>query len=112
MLPPNAAAELAATHNQLGRISGDAGRLDTALDHFRHSIRYSEVMGDRFHSGMTRRNAARYLAGVGRFLDAREWTRAALRDFEAAPNADRDIFDTAELLKAIESDLQATAQRP
>jgi tetratricopeptide (TPR) repeat protein len=110
MFPPNAVPELATTHMNLGNVYSQAGQPDVALHHYRESIRYCEVMQDRFASGRTRRNAARALASTGRFADAREWARAALCDYEASANADQEVIETLKLLERIESDLRATSQ--
>jgi tetratricopeptide (TPR) repeat protein len=109
MFPANAVRQLATTHNQLGAVYDEAGQIDIALDHDQKSIRYKEAMQDRFAAGQTRRNAALALAKAGRFDDAREWVQSALRDYQASENADQEVVKTLELLKQIESDLQATS---
>ena len=109
MFPPNAAPELALTHNHLGSVYASAGQTDAALHHFRESIRYKESMQDRFAAGQSRYNAAVALIRVGRFGDAREWAQSALRDFNVCGNADQDIVDTLKLLEQIESGLRASA---
>ena len=105
MFPANAVADLATTHNQLGNIYGDAEQFDTALRHYRESIRHREAMEDRFGAGQSRFNAAATLADAGRFADARDWAQSALRDFEACENAEQDVVDTLKLLEQIESGL-------
>ena len=57
---------------------------------------------------MTRFNVARTLAEAGRFADAIEWARSALRDFEACGNADQEVVPTLKLIEAIESRLPKT----
>ena len=104
-MPQDARRELAITHNQLGLVYEDVGQIDTALRHFRKSIRYNEAMQDRFAAGQTRYNAACALARAGRFPDARDWAQSARRDFEACENAGKEIVDTLKLLERIESDL-------
>ena len=51
MLPQDAPGDLATVHNQLGVIYGDARQTDVALQHYRQSIRYKELQGDRFERG-------------------------------------------------------------
>jgi tetratricopeptide (TPR) repeat protein len=109
LIPANAPRELAITHNQLGNILDDAGQLDAALHHYRESIRHKEAMQDRFGAGQTRRNAALVLINAGRFDDALDWAQAALCDFQACDNADREIAKTLRLLEEIESARQATS---
>lgn len=112
MRPANDIRGLAVVHNQLGIIYSEAGHLDAALDNYRKSVRFKEATGDRFAAGRTRENAARALALAGRFADAREWARAALRDYEASENADEPIVGAVKLLELIESALQATPPPP
>ncbi|MFP3940767.1 MAG: tetratricopeptide repeat protein [Thermoanaerobaculia bacterium] len=106
LLPPNAADDLAVTHNQLGMTFTEAGDLDRAQEHFGKSIRYQEAQGNRFGAGQTRFNVALLLARAGRFPDAREYARAALRDFESyGDRAATMIETTRRLLAQIEQHL-------
>jgi tetratricopeptide (TPR) repeat protein len=107
-MPANALNSLAATYNQLGSIFGDIGDLDTALTYYRQGIRCEEAHGNPFGAGGTRFNVAIDLAKSGRFPEAIEWARAALRDFEGSENADSEIVNAAELIRRIESDLSRT----
>ena len=109
MFPASAVRELGTTHNQLGNIYDDAGQIDAALHHYRESIRYYGAMQDRFRAGQTRENVAITLARAGRLADARDWAKAALRDYQACENADRWVVKTLKLLERIESDLQASS---
>lgn len=109
LFPANAVRELETTHKQLGTIYGDAGQMDPALRHYRESIRYCEAMQDRFRAGLTRYNVAINLAGVERFLEARDWAQSALRDFKACENAEQEVVNTLKLLEMIESALRATS---
>lgn len=111
MFPAGAVEGLAITHNQLGLIYAYAGQIDLALRHYREAIRYKENMQDRFGAGQTRHNAALALARTGRFDDAHEWAQAALRDHQAAGNADQEVVETLRLLEWIESSLQASSPR-
>ncbi|MAG35183.1 MAG: hypothetical protein CL878_02900 [Dehalococcoidia bacterium] len=108
LLPADAVNDLAVTHNQLGIVYRNAGDLDRALQHYRESIRYKERMRDLFNAGTTRFNVALALAGAGRFVDAREYARAALRNYETyGERAAEEIAETQQLLEQIE----AAAQR-
>lgn len=104
----NAVSALEIVHSQLGTIYSAAGRIHTALRHYRESIRYCEAMQDRFGAGQTRENAALALGGAGRFADAREWAQSALRDYQACENADREVVKTLKLLELIEPGLRST----
>jgi tetratricopeptide (TPR) repeat protein len=108
MFPVGAVGELAITHHQLGSICHDGGQLDIALDHYREAVRYEERQGNRFGAGQTRYNVAVTLFRDDRFADARDWARAALRDYETCANADQEVIKTAKLVAQIESALQAT----
>ena len=103
MLPAHAVRELATAHHQLGLVWSVAGQVDAALTHFRESIRYFEPMQDRLKAGNARFNAALATARAGRFSDARDWAQAALRDFQACENAEKEVVDTLKLLEQIES---------
>jgi tetratricopeptide (TPR) repeat protein len=109
MFPVDAIRELETTHGQLGNIFDDAGQMDSALYHYREAIRYGEAMKDRFLAGRTRYNVAVTLAGAGRFADAREWAKSALRDYQACENLSQEVVRTLKLLERIESARQATS---
>ena len=82
LLPPNAVDDLAVTHNQLGNIYDDAGDLDRALLHYREAIRYFEGAGNLYTAAQARFNVALALRDANRLADAREYARAALRNYE------------------------------
>jgi len=104
LLPPNAVADLAVTHNQLGQIYCHAGDIDRALPHFRDSIRYMETQGDVYGAAQIRYNVAVALFRANRLPDALEYARAALRNFESfGPRAADKIAQTRQLIAAIES---------
>jgi len=104
---PKDDAGRAVAENQLGNIYGDAGDLNRALPHYRESIRLEEARGNLFGAALTRFNVAVHLARAGRFTDAREYARAALRNFETfGPRAAAEIEETRQLLAQIESDLE------
>jgi tetratricopeptide (TPR) repeat protein len=83
LLPADAVNELAVTHNQLGLIYGDAGDLDSAVQHYRRSIQLKEQSGNPYSAAQTRFNVALALIDAGRRADALEYAEAALRGFES-----------------------------
>ncbi len=91
-------------HGQLGSIYGGAGDIDRALPHYREAIRYRELAGDSYGAAQTiRYNVALHLAQSGRFVDAREYARAALNGFSSYGSAAADwVQKTQELLKWID----------
>ncbi|MCY2953058.1 MAG: tetratricopeptide repeat protein, partial [Planctomycetota bacterium] len=104
LLPPNAVADLAITHNQIGEIYRRAGDIDRALPHYRDAIRYMETQGDVYRAGGGRFNVAIALRQANRLPDALEYARAALRNFETfGPRAADMIAKTRQLIAAIES---------
>jgi tetratricopeptide (TPR) repeat protein len=106
LLPGNGIDDLAVTHNQLGETFQRAGYLDRAAEHYTKAIHFREAQGNRFGAGRTRYNVALTLARAGRFADAREYARAALRDFESyGARAAADLEDTRRLLAQIEEHL-------
>jgi len=107
MLPPDAVHYLAAVHNQLGSIYGEAGDLDNSLPHHRESIRYCEVEGDFYRAAQARYKIAASLAGTGRLADAREYAHAALRNYETfGDRAAEDIQELQKFIAAIEEVLK------
>jgi hypothetical protein len=108
LLPPNAVPDLAVAHNQLGVVYVDAGDLDTALGHYRESIRYEEQAGNLYGAGQTRYNVALALAQAGRLEDARLYAQAALRDFESlGAGAAATVDKTRDLIASLEHDPRA-----
>jgi tetratricopeptide (TPR) repeat protein len=103
LAPENAINDLAVYHNELGNIYADAGDLDQALAHYRHSIRYKESAGALYGAAQTQRNVARALALRGRLPDAKEYALAALRNFQTyGEGAKGDVLQTLELIAAID----------
>jgi len=112
LLPANAVNDLAVAHNQLGMIYGTVGDFDRALPHYRECIRLAEGSGNLYQAGATRFNVALALLQSGRLTDAREYARAALRNFEPyGPGAAAETQRTQQLLAHIEQALAASAQR-
>ena len=64
LCPSEAVQELAATYNQLGTVYAEAGQLSQAVTYFQESVRYKEVMRDRFAAGGTRHNVGTILAAA------------------------------------------------
>jgi len=103
LLPPNAVDDLAVTHNQLGNTYHDAGDLDRALPHYREAIRYLEAAGNLYNAAAVRFNVAVGLYNAGRLADAREYARAALRNFQTyGDRAAEEIQETQRLIEMIE----------
>jgi tetratricopeptide (TPR) repeat protein len=103
MTPPDAVEQLAVIHNQLGAIYGDASQLDRALHHYRESIRHKESAGNLYCAALTRYNVALVLLNAGRFADARDYARAALRNYQTyGASAQQDIQDTLDLIALID----------
>jgi tetratricopeptide (TPR) repeat protein len=103
LLPPDAVADLAVSHNQLGNIYDGAGDLDRALRHYQEAIRYDEVQGNLYGAAQTRNNVALALRGAGRLPDALLYAQAALRNWETYGDAAAaDIQDARRLITRIE----------
>jgi tetratricopeptide (TPR) repeat protein len=97
----------AVTHSALGMIYSDVGDVDHALMHFREAIRYDEGTGELYGAAKTRFNVAITLAQSGRFADALEYARAALRNFETyGDGATQDLEETQQLITQIEQQAQ------
>jgi len=104
LLPDNAVNHLTVAHNQLGAIYGNAGDIDRALPHYREAIRYHEGAGNLYAAAQTRFNVALALADSGRVPDAREYARAALRNFETyGAGAAEMIQRTQQLLARLDA---------
>ena len=104
LLPDNAVNDLAVAHNQLGEIYRNAGDIDRALPHYRESIRLTEASGNVYGAAQTRFNVALALAQSGRVADAREYARAALRNFETyGAGAAQEIQRTQQLLARLDA---------
>jgi tetratricopeptide (TPR) repeat protein len=85
-------------------IYRNAGDIDRALPHYRESIRYEEAQGNVYGAARTRFNVALALAHSGRVADAREYARAALRNFETyGAGVAQDIRDTQQLLATLDA---------
>jgi len=103
LTPPDAVADLAVTHNQLGNIYDDAGDLERALEHYNQAAKFFEAAGDLFHAGQVQFNVAVTIANKNRLSDALLYARAALRNFEPyGQGAAEDIENTKGLIGEIE----------
>src|ERR1017187_591636 len=102
MTPPDAVGYQAVTHAQLGILYGVARDLDRALHHYSQALRLEEGQGDLFGAAQTRCNVAVLLAPAGRFADALEYAKAALRGFQTfGPGAAEEVQQTLALISAI-----------
>ena len=102
MTPPDAVADMAVVHNQLGNIYFGAGDLDRALHHFNESIRLEEAQGNLYGAAETRYNVALALWQSGRLADARQYADAALRGFQTyGAGAAQDVQKTLDLISDI-----------
>jgi tetratricopeptide (TPR) repeat protein len=95
LLTPDAVNDLAATHNELGRIYDEAGDLDRAVQHYREAIQLFEQAGDLFHAAQVRFNVAVTFAGTDRRADALEYAEAALRGFESYGERAAELIERA-----------------
>lgn len=103
MIPEDAVDDLAVAHTELGNTYGDAGEVDRALEHHREAIRYWEKQDNLYGAGYARRNVAIGLTRAGRFADALEYAKAALRNFESyGERAAAEIERTNKLIAEIE----------
>jgi tetratricopeptide (TPR) repeat protein len=103
LLPENAIKDRAVGEGQLGNIYDDAGKLDRSLHHYRECIHLFESVGDIHSAAKNRSNVARTLARAGRLADAREYARAALRNYETyGSRAAAEIEKTRDLLDEID----------
>ena len=82
LMPGDAASDISVIRFQLGAIDTEAGDIDSALEHYRESARYGDILADPYAAGQTRFNIAFALAWAGRFQDAALYAQAALHDFE------------------------------
>lgn len=108
LLPDNAVNDLAVAHNQLGMIFKNVGDIDRALPHYRDAIRYAEAAGNPYEAGKYRFNVALALLQSGRLSDAREYARAALRDYQSYGDraATELVAQTEQLLCHIEQRIE------
>jgi tetratricopeptide (TPR) repeat protein len=103
LLPAEDAENLAAVHNQLGIICGQAGDTRRALHHYQQSIKFKETRGDIYGAGLTRYNIAVLLQDDDRLDDALLYARAALYDFErTGPGAAREAAQAGDLITRLE----------
>jgi tetratricopeptide (TPR) repeat protein len=102
MTPPDAIAQLAAIHNQLGNVYDTPGDLDRALHHYREAIRLQEAQGNIYGAAQTRYNVAITLMHADRFADAQQYAEAALREYRTyGPGAAQEVQQTLALISHI-----------
>ena len=105
LIPADDAENLAAIHNQLGIIYGQAGDTRQALHHYQQSIAHEEARGNTYGAGQTRYNIALLLEDAGRPGDALHYARAALHDYErTGPGAAQDAATARDLIARLEQD--------
>jgi tetratricopeptide (TPR) repeat protein len=111
LLPNDATYDLAVVHHQLGNIYDDAGELDSALGHYHESVRYKESAGDIYGAARTRYNVGLGLARHRRFLDAKEYALAALRNFQTyGERAKDDVLNTLKLIALIDKAMKGQSE--
>jgi tetratricopeptide (TPR) repeat protein len=101
LLPSNAVAELALTHNCLGTIWENRGELDRALTHYQKAIRYVEALGNQFRAAQIRFNVTKTLAAARRLGDAREYALAALSNLESYGDSAAELIQKIRRLLAL-----------
>lgn len=112
--PATALADRAVTHNMLALVYDRAGMVEPATDHYRKSIQFEELAGNRFGAGQSRANLALLLARNKNFPDALAFARAARADFASydAQGAEM-VAKTDHLIAALEQGIaQQTAEVP
>jgi tetratricopeptide (TPR) repeat protein len=108
ILPPNAANEMATTHNALGNVYEYNGMFDEAMRHYQEAIRYRDKLGDIYWAAKYRSNAAINLAKAGQLSGALEYLRSAKDKFEACgPSEAKQVCDTKNLIAKLEEALRS-----
>jgi tetratricopeptide (TPR) repeat protein len=103
LLPSDKGYQSSVIHNELGMIYSEAEDLSKALMHYRESVRFAEVIGDRRGAGIARSNAAIALYREGRLEDALSYAESALHDYEMdSKSSPEDIGQTRELIAWIQ----------
>jgi tetratricopeptide (TPR) repeat protein len=101
--PLSAVNELAATHNGLGVVYGNAGKFDESLTHFQEAISFIDTIGDISRAARYRFNIAINLANTGRLMDALKYARYALEKFVACgPDAAKDVQEIQDFIDKFE----------
>jgi tetratricopeptide (TPR) repeat protein len=109
--PRDALAELAVKHNALGYIYAEGMNMPSALMHWREALHSYDEMGDLYHAAKVRSNIAIGLTMVERFVDARDYAYAALRNLEAyGDRAAGEMEETRRLIADIEQVLQTRGE--
>ena len=111
-LPADALPDLATSHNQLGLLSTDGDEHNRALSHFQEAIRLKERQQDHYGAAGTRANVATTLARMGRYEDAMDYARAALRAFSTyGASARQDIQKIQEMISSLQDQLAESGGR-
>jgi tetratricopeptide (TPR) repeat protein len=99
LLPDTAVNELCEAHLLLGMIYRHVpDKVNYALNHFQHAIRYAEACRDTLSAGKSRYAAARLLLEAGRLRDARAYAGAALATFRQLGDHTVDDLPQTEVL--------------
>jgi tetratricopeptide (TPR) repeat protein len=106
LLPTNAVSVLGVVHHQMGAIYQSVGDVEHSISYYRESIRYKELEGNAYGAAETKFNIGLLLLAGGNLSDAREYARAALRDYQSYGDlAVKEIKQTRELIETIEREL-------
>lgn len=107
-IPPNAADDLAATHNALAAVCDYFRRFDEALRHYQLAIRYKDELGDIYGAAQYRLNTAFSLADAGRLSDALKYARSAKEKFEdCGPAGAKEVQETQDLIAQLNEALRS-----
>ena len=99
---------LARHHKDLGHVSLAMGDVHFALPHYRESIRYDDLSGNRRHAATTRFELAIDLRNAGRPEEALDYARTAFEQLRALSEESDALLMRAKLLL---DELSSTARR-
>ncbi len=89
--------EIASSHNNLGLMQRDRGKVETSLEHFERAKQIDEKLNSRWGLGYDHRNIGISLMKLGRHADARTNFEAAERYSAAIKNVDNWVKALLEL---------------
>ncbi len=107
--PPDAIANLAQTHNQLG-VAYQYSRTEQlkALEHFKKAIHYFNESDEWFGAAGAYLNAAQVLLRLSKPHDAKDYTTEALRILQSASYSGPELSQAQSMLKEIERKIRAS----
>jgi len=112
LVPPEATADLAVAHSQLGNVLSLSGNADDAIHHYLDAIRDYDALGDRYAASRVRVNVSTALGRIGRFDEALAFVREAVRDLETyGDRAASDIEEARVLIDVLELGVAPSRQR-